>query len=111
MKVISITAFIWVLAQTPAPAQWYGAASPAPIVASTPIPTMSGILRTIVLRDRVDLEITATVRRTFRLAKVLVVVEPNGNVVDASTMAVGQTITVHLMQDGSELIIDRIFLQ
>ena len=111
MKAISLSAFIWVLTQIPASAQWHNAASPAPIVVSTPIPSMSGILRTIVLRDSIDLEIAPTVHRTFHLAKVLVVVGPNGRVVEPSTVQPGGPVIVHFMHDGNDIMVDRIFLQ
>lgn len=116
MKAISLTVLIWALTQIPAPAQWHGAATPPPIAESTPIPLLSGILTAVspgdsVTGNTVDLKIAPTVHLTYRLANVLVVVAPDGRVVAPSTVALGDTVTVHFMQDGDEFVIDRIFLQ
>jgi hypothetical protein len=116
MKAISLTVLIWALAQIPALAQWHGAATPPPIAESSPIPLLSGIVRMIspgdsVTGDTLDLKIAPTVQLAYRLAKVLVVVAPDGRVVPLSTVADGNAVTIHFMQDGDELVIDRIFLQ
>jgi hypothetical protein len=111
MKAITLAAVMWVFTQMPLWAQWHNAATPPPIAASTPIPMMSGTLKALNLRQAIDFEVAPKVRKTFRLAKVLVVVGPDGKMVQPSNLVPGRKITVHFMQDGNELIIDRIFLQ
>jgi hypothetical protein len=91
--------------------QWHSAATPPPFVISMPIPAMSGTLKMLVPRKTIDLEVAPRVRRTFRLAKALVVVGPDGKIVEPSTVTAGGKVTVHFLQDGKEAIIDRIFLQ
>jgi hypothetical protein len=111
MKAISLAAFMWVLVQMPVLAQWRTAATPPPIAVGTPIPMMSATLKALNPRQNVDLEIAPKLRKTFRLARALVVVGTDGKLVKPSAVNPGGKVTVHFMQDGNEIIIDRIFLQ
>lgn len=116
MKASTLTVFIWILAQALALAQVHTAATPVPIVSSTPVPLLSGVLTTItpgdgVNGDTVGLKISPTVELTFRLEKALVVVGADGNVLASPTVTSGENVTVHFIHNGNELVIDRIFLQ
>jgi len=140
MKLTSITALIWLLAQIHVSA----------LVDSTPIPPLSGTLTTIVLGDKVTivpgaaiaiapgdtvdlpdhtvdivssgsdnvvpedsiyLNRVPTFKVTFHLAKKLVVVGRDGNVINPLSLQTGRMVTLQFMRDGNESIVDRIFLQ
>jgi len=140
MKIVSVIAFIWLLAQIHVSA----------LVDSTPIPLLSGTLRNIILGDKITIvpgdaiaiapgdtvdlpdhtvdivssgsdkivpEDSTNLSRvprfsvTFHLAKKLVVVGPGGNAINPRTVQTGRMVTLHFMRDGNEAIVDRIFLQ
>lgn len=140
MKIVNLTAFIWLLAQIHVSA----------LVDSIAIPLLSGTLSTIVLGDKITIvpgdaiaiapgdtvdlpdhtvdivssgsdkilpEDSANLSRvprfsvTFHLAKKLVVVGPDGHAVNPRTVQTGRMVTLHFMRDGNEAIVDRIFLQ
>jgi hypothetical protein len=65
----------------------------------------------IVPEDSVYLDRVPTFSVTFHLAKKLVVVGPDGKVINPSTLQTWQIVTLHFMRDGNESIVDRIFLQ
>lgn len=111
MKMIRLTATLFLLAPIVASAQWQNAATPAPVVFAIPLPPMSGTLKAIIPRDSVELEVAPNVRKTFRLAKKLVVVAAGGKAVNPSTLQSGAKVSLHFMPDGNEIIVDRIFVQ
>jgi hypothetical protein len=77
---------------------------------SSPIPTMAGAVTSFADGQSVSIDVSPTDHRTFPLARILEVVGPNGNPADAASVTIGSTVTLHLILDYGNLIVDRILL-
>ncbi len=60
--------------------------------------------------DSIYLDRVPTFKVTFHLAKKLVVVGPDGKAVNPLSVQIGRMVTLQFMKDGSESIVDRIFV-
>jgi len=98
-RIIIMTAFMWLFTQVLVMAQ-----------ASSPIPTMTGTVTSMVDGQSVSVDVSPTDHRTFPVARMLEVVRPNGNPADAATVTSGSTVTLHFIMDYDNLIVDRILL-
>ena len=85
--------------------------SSLPVIAGTPVPLTSAVVNTVVSDTMIELQIGSQSPTQYRIAKHPVYIGPTGSPVDASMIKPGARIMVHFMEDGSETIIDRIFLQ
>ncbi len=61
--------------------------------------------------DNVYLDRVPTFKVTFHLAKKLVVVGPDGKVINPLSVQMGRMVTLQFIRDGNESIVDRIFVQ
>ncbi len=94
-----MTAFMWLFTQVFAMAQ-----------ESSPIPTITGTVTSIVNGQSVSIDVSPADHRTFPLARILEVVRPGGNPADAATVTSGSTVTLHFIIDYDNLVVDRILL-
>lgn len=116
MKVISLAIAFLVLPHIPLSAQWQNAVTSPPVIDNTPIPSISGTLASVIPTDSIEgeyitLQVAPHEYMVYQLAKVVVVVAANGQVIAPAAATPGGAVTLHFLRDGNELIVDRIFLQ
>ena len=98
-KIITITASLCLFIQVLAMAQ-----------ESSPIPTITGTVTSLVDGQSISIDISSSDHRTFQLTRVLEVLGPDGNGADTAAITTGRTVTLHFIKDYDELVVDRILL-